>query len=233
MSTSEWAKQEIDFLIDSERRKAYKEKDNSGILDYVEGCCHSALKAYESLCEDGHSGMSFSLTADILIKLMAGQPLTPIEDVPGSWTLISDKDGHEKYQCCRQSSLFKDVDKATGQVYYHDVSRFICYDKGISWSNGFISRKMNELYPITFPYMPKGKYRILAKDFAMSAAPGEFDTLEIKEVTEPDGSIKILNWYFKETDNGFEQISTKEFQERYATYKKNLEVLLKIRENDT
>ena len=232
MSMSEWARHEIELAIEHE--KATARPDELDLMGYSEACYRSALKAYESLCEDGHSGMSFSLTANILTKLISEQPLTPIEDVPESWSLISDVDGHEKYQCCRQFSLFKDVDKSTGQVYYHDVNRFICYDdKGISWTNGFISQKMHELYPITFPYMPKGKYRILAKDFAMSAVPGEFDTMEIKEVTEPDGSVKILNWYFKEIDDGFEQISTKEFQERYATYKKNLEVLLKIRENDT
>ena len=30
--------------------------------DYSVGCYQSALKAYKSLCEDGHSGFSFSMT---------------------------------------------------------------------------------------------------------------------------------------------------------------------------
>jgi hypothetical protein len=228
----EWARHEIELAIEHEKATAHP--DELDLIGYSEACYRSALKAYESLCDDGHSGMSFAFTSSILRKLMAEQPLTPIEDIPENWNVLEDRNGHESYQCRRLYSLFKDVDKATGQVSYHDTDRFICYDNsGISWTNGFVSRKMKELYPITFPYMPEGRYRILAKDFAMSAVPGEFDTMEIKQVTEPDGSVKILNWYFKEVGNGFEQISAEEFQERYATYKKNLEVLNKIRENDT
>ena len=64
MSMSVWAKREIQIACS---REAPDRKD--GEWDYGCGCYESALKAYLSLMDDGHSGMSFSFTAAILKRL--------------------------------------------------------------------------------------------------------------------------------------------------------------------
>lgn len=98
-----WAEREVQIAC---KREAPDRKD--GEWDYGCDCYESALKAYKSLCEDGHSGLSFSLTKQILIRLMNHNPLTPIEDVPDVWneTHVS-YDGSIAYQCNREFNLIQ------------------------------------------------------------------------------------------------------------------------------
>ena len=65
MSMLDWAKKEVEIAC---KRENPDRKD--GEWDYCCACYESALKAYESLCNDGHSGYSFGFTKNILIRLM-------------------------------------------------------------------------------------------------------------------------------------------------------------------
>ena len=75
MTMSEWAKREVEIACKKENPKW-----DGKSFDYGCACYQSALKAYQSLCEDEHSGMSFNIAKNILIRLMEGNPLTPIID---------------------------------------------------------------------------------------------------------------------------------------------------------
>ena len=75
MTMTEWARNEVELAC---KRENPNRKD--GEWDYGCACYESALKAYECLCDDGHSGMSFDITKNIVIRLMNGIPLTPITD---------------------------------------------------------------------------------------------------------------------------------------------------------
>ena len=75
MNMIDWAKREIAIAC----KKENPDWDGKS-FDYGCSCYQSALKAYESLCNDDHSGYSFSITKNILIRLMEGRPLTPITD---------------------------------------------------------------------------------------------------------------------------------------------------------
>ena len=59
MSMYDWAKREIEIA------KKYNKNDNEEDFDYIGGCYDSALKAYQCLCDDDHSGLSFSMTRSI------------------------------------------------------------------------------------------------------------------------------------------------------------------------
>lgn len=230
MSMSDWAAEEV--RIACERRRAAiidTECDvDAETLEYAEGCYQSALKAYNALCDDEHSGMSFHVTVDILKRLCSGYPLTPIEDVDNVWELVHETPTELKYQCRRMHSLFKTVSKETGSVQFCDHNRFLCVDpKGITYTNNFINRQLSKLYPLTFPYMPAGKFVVSVVDFDTNANPGEFDTILIRSVKEPDGHEVLLNLRFKETENGFEQIERGEYEERYHKYRRNLEAQAK------
>ena len=76
MSMTEWAKREVE--IASKRERGDKPESE---WDYGCACYDSALKAFESLCGDGHSGFSIGITKGILNRLIDGKPLTPIEDI--------------------------------------------------------------------------------------------------------------------------------------------------------
>lgn len=233
MSMSGWAAEEVRIACERERaaRIESEKKVDIGAQEYAEACYQSALKAYNSLCGDGHSGMSFSLTAGILKRLCSGYPLTPIEDVDNVWELIKETPDEVKYQCRRMYSLFKTVSKEDNSVNFRDVERFVCIDpNGATYTNNFINEQLSKLYPLTLPYMPEGKFLVKVFDFATNATPGEFDTIRIRSVKEPNGYEVSLNLCFKETENGFEQIEREEYEERYLQYLTNLEAQAKTQQ---
>ena len=221
MSMSEWAAEEVRIACERERAATIETEPDVDKLaqEYTESCYQSALKAYKSLCEDGHSGMSFSITAGILKRLCSGYPLTPIEDVEEAWNLVNETPDKIEYQCRRMYSLFKTVSKVDGSVQFPDIDRFLCVSPdGTTYTNNFINQQLSKLYPLTLPYMPEGKFLVKAFDFATNANPGEFDTILIRSVKEPNGQEVLLNLCFKETENGFEQIQMKEYEERYKSF---------------
>lgn len=197
MSMSEWAEKEVEL---------YKE-DCDG---YFSLCADSALKAFKSLCEDGHSGMSIAFTRDILIRLIDGEPLTAVEDREEDW----EKVGEDKFQHKRMCRLFKTV--KNGKTSYSDVERVYCKlrKSTATFTNGFITRIIDEMYPITMPYMPNGRYCVIVEDYLCDEKNGDYDTRAILSVKEPDGTVKLINRYFKETKQGFIEIDFEEYSRR-------------------
>ena len=221
MSMSEWAAEEVRIACERERATIIEtETDIDTMMQaYTESCYQSALKAYNSLCGDGHSGMSFSITAGILKRLCSGYPLTPIDDTEGVWNLVNETSDKKEYQCRRMSSLFKTVSKIDGSVQFRDIDRFLCVDpSGATYTNNFINQQLSKLYPLTMPYMPEGKFLVTTFDFSTNANPGEFDTILIRSVQEPNGQEVLLNLCFKETEDGFKPIEMKEYEERYKSF---------------
>ena len=107
MCMDSWAEREIEIL------KSKNKPESDEEFDYVGECAESALRAYKCLMSDGHSGMSISITAGILNKLIKGQALTSIEDTEDVWNesggYCDEEKGIKQYQSNRMSSLFKYV----------------------------------------------------------------------------------------------------------------------------
>lgn len=80
MNMMEWAKNEVD--IASKRERGDRPESE---WDYGVACYESALKAFESLCRDGHSGFSIGLTKNILNRLIDGRPLTLLLRIPRTY----------------------------------------------------------------------------------------------------------------------------------------------------
>lgn len=212
MSMSEWAKHEVELACKHENPDR-----KEGEWDYGCACYESAFKAYSSLMEDGHSGMSFSFTKNILIRLMEGLPLTPIEDIPESWNLAwEDEDGSKHYQCTRMSSLFKDV--ARDGTAKFSANNYYCIDSitGYSYSGGGAD-EIIERYtkPITFPYFPPvGKYVIMTSEYLTDRKNGDFDTKAYLWIKTPDGERIDVNEYYGEVDGKWTKLTESEFIER-------------------
>lgn len=143
-----WAEREIEIACKHENpdRKA-------GEWDYGCACYESALKAFKSLLEDGHSGFSIGMTKYILNRLIEGKPLTLIEDTDDIWDKCTYRKEFNMYQCKRMSSLFKDI-YPDGSIKYHDNNRICCINvdnPNVSYHNGLVSNLIDEMYPITMP----------------------------------------------------------------------------------
>lgn len=214
MNLKEWAEREIEIACKRENPNR-KERE----FDYGCACYESALKAFNSLLEDGHSGMSIGFTKNILNRLIDGKPLTPIEDTDDVWKFSYEEDGVKRYQCSRMRSLFKYV-YPDGTVKYFDNNRFICYEIGsdVPFSNGFIERIAEEsIKEITMPYIPSDKpIKIYVGEYLVDPKNGDCDTLGIMYYSCPDGSEYRIDRYFKEVENNFEEIDEREWIERVS-----------------
>lgn len=208
MSLKDWAKKEVEVACKRENPNW-----DGKSFDYGCSCYMSALKAFESLCDDGHSGYSFSVTRRILEKLLYNRPLTPItdEDFNGT-TSISSR--HEEYQCPRMSSLFKTVYE-DGSVEYSDVNRAYSFDAEFpddTFTCGFDDSFLNRLIPITLPYDGTNtKYAIKVQRFDTKDGVEYRAILSIKD---PDGKVIPVDKYYRlgDEDPEHKTITKEEFE---------------------
>lgn len=210
MSMYEWAKREVEI---AKKNSVMKDED----FDYVGECYDSALKAYKSLCDDEHSGLSFGITASILKKFLRAEPLTPIYDEPDVWNEVSgiSEDDCKVYQCRRMSSLFKDV-YPDGRVEYSDVNRISCIDVDTTFSyhSSLADRWFNKNYPIKLPYTGE-KIDVFIEEFLTDEKNGDFDTVGILYANK-DGEVIDINKYYKadEEDKDWVEITQAQYYKR-------------------
>ena len=214
MSMLTWAEKEIEIACKRERGDSPPEE-----FDYGCACYESALKAFKSLIGDRHSGASIGITKHVLNRLIDGKPLTPIEDTPDMWNDISDRNVEEGYvcfQCKRMSSLFKYV-YTDGTVKYRDIYR--CHGVDINnpdytFSTGLVTKIIDEMFPIAMPYSPGKAMAVYCEDFLTDKKNGDFDTRGIFYAINPDGEKIEINRFFKESEDGWDEIDETEYNER-------------------
>lgn len=221
MSMKEWAKKEVELAC---KREAPDRKD--GEFDYGCACYESALKAFNSLCDDEHSGFSIKMTQAILNRLIDGQPLTPIEDNDDVWNICSRlKDGSEVYQCKRMSSLFKHVHQ-DGRISYSDNNRVVGIDifdlNSVQYQSQLTCSIVDEMFPIEMPYIPPANpFKVHTESFLVNPFKGDFDTVGVFCIITPNNEKIYANRFFKVTSDGFVEITWDEYFSRR-----------KVKEND-
>lgn len=214
-----WAEKEVELACKHAAKTGRKE----GEFEYNRACYKSALKAYNSLIEDGHSAASIQFTKDILNRLIDGKPIIPIEDTDDIWLNGFDCGDYVSYQCSRMSSLFKKVYN-DGHVEYEDISRIVCVDgKGLTYHNYFVRKIITELAgPVTMPYEPStNPIRVYTSEYLYDKKYCDFDILAIWRYIMPNGDEIPVHRFFKEVDRGWEEISLKEFKEILPEINKN------------
>lgn len=215
MSMSEWAKREVEAAVKRERES---EGVAEGEFSYGGSCYESALKAFNSLCEDGHSGMSIGFTKNILNRLIDGNPLSVITGEDDEWNENLRGENHpcKVYQNKRMSSLFKDV-YPDGTVKYTCNGNYFCIDinNGISYTGGGARDIIDALYPITMPYYPTAeKIKLYTEDFLVDPKNGDYDTKGYFYLIHPiDGRVEV-NKFFAEVDGEFKEITKDEYDQK-------------------
>ena len=215
MSTDIWAKREVELA----KNEALKLGSDNCSAHYICECLNSALKAFNSLREDGHSGASMEQMLMFLQRLVRGFPLTPIDE-DTTWVKSSvSESGTITYQCARMTSLFKDVDKE-GNITYTDVHRVVCVNKddlkAPVWYNGFVSKIVNSIYPIKFPYYTSSDPIIAYVSKHTTSLSEDFDTMCIDSVKLDNGETVELKRFFKEDPNinSWVEIDEEEYNRR-------------------
>lgn len=220
MSTDIWAKREVELA----KNEALKSGSDNCSAHYICECLNSALKAFNSLREDGHSGASMEQMLMFLQRLVRGLPLTPIDE-DTTWVKSSvSESGTITYQCARMTSLFKDVDRE-GNITYSDVHRVVCVNKddlqAPVWYNGFVSKIVNSIYPIKFPYYTSSDPIIAYVSEHTTSVTEDFDTMCIDSVKLDNGETVDVKRFFKEdTDsNSWVEIDEEEYNSRVGIEK--------------
>ena len=215
MSTDIWAKREVELA----KNEALKSRSDNCSAHYICECLNSALKAFNSLIEDGHSGASVEQTLMFLQRLVRGFPLTPIDE-DTTWVKSSvSESGTITYQCARMTSLFKDVDRE-GNITYSDVHRVVCVNKddlqAPVWYNGFVSKIVNSIYPIKFPYYTSSDPIIAYVAEHTTSVTENFDTMCIDSVKLNSGETVEVKRFFKEDPNinSWVEIDEEEYNRR-------------------
>ena len=216
MCMDSWAEREVEIL------KSKNKPDSDEDFDYVGECAESALRAFKCLMKDGHSGMSISITAGILNKLIKGQALTSIEDTEDVWNesggYSNEEEGIKQYQSNRMSSLFKYV-YPDGTVKYTDIDRVTGINMAYpdaTYTSGTLRDIVDEMFPITMPYSPKSKsYKIYTEDFLTDKSKGDYDTVGYLYMVTPEGERIELNKFYHEFNihEEMKEITKEEYEE--------------------
>ena len=200
-----WAKEQVELFNE--------EMDD----DYIGSCADSALKAYNVLWHDGHSGMSIQITKNILCRLIDKQCLVSAKDEEDQWCRV-----HENlWQHRQMSSLFKRVGP-DGNDEFKDIDRLSTVDEeGFGWHNSTVESLIESYLPkIELPYLPDGKIKCYIHSFDwLGKDVGSYDTIHVKGLEFPDGTVEEINRYwFEDLENPGEWVEKDE-----AEYKERLE----------
>lgn len=213
MGSLKWAERELEIVRNNLKICPEEEK---GENNYILGCYESAFKAFKSLIDDDHSGLSISITKSILIRLIDGRPLNDIQDTEDVWNEVSGfSEDVKEYQCSRMSSLFKKV-YPDGSVKYNDIDRAVCVnvDDTRDVFHGYGCKILDEMLPIEMPYWPSSKkYKIYCKEFLYDEDGGDFDTLGVLYAISPEGEKINIERYFKDVKGtpGWVEINSDEY----------------------
>jgi hypothetical protein len=104
----------------------------------------NVLKIVEAFSEGGHSGSSAAYTLSIVKKVLAFEPVTPLNGEDDEW-FVHDRDD----ECYAQNKRCGHVFKRRNGVAY-DINAVVFRDPDGSTCTGRDSRR-----DITFPYTPK------------------------------------------------------------------------------
>lgn len=141
MNTVDWAKEELDRLIE----------EGSDGVEMQKAINKNIMQIVKVFASQGHSGFTASYALNILKSLLAHKPITPLTGEPDEWI------NHDYcYQNKRCSAVFKD-NEDNSTAYYIDGKVF-SDDGGETWYTCRESR-----VPVTFPYIvpEKPEYIIL------------------------------------------------------------------------
>lgn len=194
-------------------------------FDYTGECYKSALKAFKSICDDGHSGLSHSITSRILKRMLDGLPLEKIQDndfTDDDMTWVGN-DGTRHIMCDKMFSLWKYI-HPDGTVTYHDQDRVVGInaDKGYGFSAKFVSDIIDERYPIKMPYYPDGRsYKVYVRDFLVYPENGDYDTRAVLYILTPDGEKIEINKFYHEKNREMVEITEDEYNKLFEIYMSN------------
>ena len=222
-----------DDAIECERKEAGDLNDYS-FVDYVIECYRSALRAYETMAADGHSGMSWGLTRQIFARLAEGKPLKKLNsyhDHPEEWKERSDWTfvdgvvfGNTRYPSLTYRVNLRD------EAIYRDIDRWVFEEidnPHTTWNIGSLANYLDEKFPIQFPYNPV-TIHVRIEELLTDPAHGDYDAQRIIDFVDPETgeTVKVDACFaLSDEESKMVEVSKKKW---YALRKKHAERLATV-----
>lgn len=183
-------------------------------------------------------GLVHYRTMAIVNKLWHNIPLTPIEDTEDQWAPCKGSETEDYHKRAPYVIREKQPD---GTYKYSDEQRILGFENGQHYYLGSLIDILNELEPISFPYVvPDRKY--FANTMSFLSAPvkqnkkknlyrrgsAAYDTFGIFSIVCPDGRVIPIGKYYKWDEDGVKkEIEYAEFLERRNAFTERVEKALK------
>lgn len=238
--TTERVRKEVEYAIECERKEAIEDNDFT-FVDYFIECYHSALRAYETMAADGHSGMSWGLTRQIFSRLAEGKPLKNLnsyEDDPEEWKeqshwVVADS---IVLTNTRYPSLTYRV-SLRNEAIYRDIDRWVFEEidnPHTTWNIGLLANYLDEKFPIKFPYAPQ-TIHVRIEELLTDPAHGDYDAQRIIDFVDPEtGEVVKVDACFALSDeeDKMVEVSKKKWYALRRKHAERLATALTKKEND-
>ena len=198
---------------------------NESMKEYDKACLEAAIDILKMFDDQNHSGFRLNRTLGFVNRLLDFKPLVDIHDE--DFTEKDDMNENE-YRTPYYSGIWKYVDPKTGEVTYRDIERVrVSIDTDTSnnlWSNVFVTRIIDKMFPITMPYYPmtSARYIVHEDDYLINPKNGYYDTIHLKYgIDKSTGNKFEINRYFTEIGSEkrgqLREITKEEFDELMKT----------------
>jgi len=177
-----------------------------------------AVAMFRTVFSKPKSAQHLVLVKGLLNRITSGLPLTPITMEDFDNTVASEIRGELKHTCARYEGLTATKNSDGNGFTYSDSRRVVFYDQSLinqEESSSIVDilhnrahypsialKLVDDLFPITLPYMPGDKYEVFGSSYSFKLAEGEPDLVEIDFIKTPNGQLVKVDQYYRKTRDG-------------------------------
>lgn len=177
-----------------------------------------AVAMFKVVFSKHQSKQHLVLVKGLLNRMTSGLPLSPITMEDFDNTVASLSREEHKHTCSRYESLTATNTEDGTEVTYSDSRRVEFYDQSLinqEESSSIVDilhsrahypsialKLVDDLFPITLPYMPGDKYEVFGSSYSFRLAESEPDLVEIDFIKTPNGQLVKVDQYYRKTRDG-------------------------------
>lgn len=177
-----------------------------------------AVAMFKAVFSKHQSKQHLVLVKGLLNRMTSGLPLSPITMEDFDNTEASLSRGELKHTCSRYESLTATKKSDGTEFTYSDSRRVEFHDQSLinqEESSSIVDilhsrahypsialKLVDDLFPITLPYMPGDKYEVFGSSYSFKLAEGEPDLVEIDFIKTPNGQLVKVDQYYRKTRDG-------------------------------
>lgn len=217
-----WAEKEEEIAISLINAKDAVDEEEAVIKHKVRRSVEMAVRFFKEITEESAcDNVNEHLVIEMIKNLMNGIPLTYLYDEEDEWEeLPSMFDKYRVFSNKRYSPLFKYISEDNGHAIFSDHLRaiisaiYLNTGDTLEYHGHIVDTLVDELVPIELPYEPEeGRYIFIGERFGVYVNNVDYSYTCITNMLDTkDGKGMKLKRYFRETEDGWEEITKEEYE---------------------